>query len=125
MWKEENHLDVHQWGPPRRGNPSLNSLLVHFGWQGVTNTYLLPQLFCGLLQSQVSRHEGHDLVLLEREALLHALLPLPPLPVRLALHKAERGLAVAIPPAGGDLWTSMNESCSPYLQNPDGTTRVS
>ena len=54
----------------------------------------------GLLQGVLALQVGHHLVLRQRETLLHGLLPLPALPVRLALHKARcRRLLVPIPPA--------------------------
>jgi len=44
-------------------------------------------------------NEGHHFVLRDREPLLHALLPLPALLVRLALHEHEVGGHVAVPTA--------------------------
>lgn len=53
-----------------------------------------------LLLAVFSGEEGHHLVLRQSEAVLHALLPLPALPVGLALHEALRWRGcIAVPPA--------------------------
>ena len=68
------------------------------------DAYLGANVALGLLGVVFPGEEGHHLGLGQGEAVLHALLPLPALPVGLAFHEARAGGGcIAVPPANGVL----------------------